>query len=340
MTKIYEIMPIVNEDAIKAFQGFSEFKSEAFDEYAKFLNLAYSQNENKFKFINNEFYELFIKTDESVSTANFYEEFKNLSLEKIPYSEYIFSFFDSKIYFAVKKQNSKEPTIYSSNKYFIVTTTDHEFSGFCDAIKMDLDEGVNYFCRQTPTYDYKVAFNKNIFIILDEYAQIELNSLNESPNLLKILLVQLLVFGYKTINNSFETKLNDEFDNISVSEILDLKKKFFNHKITSKYKAKEDYKEAFTIFEMAKKYNNLEEEYSEISKNLNEFFTIKNEELKIQKEKEKILKLENKEKEQAKCEEERQNSNKFKTRLTIIAIFIAILTFANVIVAIFNILDK
>ncbi|NLK67390.1 MAG: hypothetical protein GX282_07950 [Campylobacteraceae bacterium] len=332
MTRVYEIMPINNENIIKALQGKSS--EGVFGEFAKFVNLAYKKDESKA----DDFYELYIKTDEDVGVSGFYEEFKNLGFEKVPYSEYLLSYFNGEIYFAVKEQNR----VVEGSKHFIITTTTEEFEEECKDIT--LLESVNFYTRKTPTYAYKVAFNNDVFVVLDEYGQRELKELHESPNLLKVLLIQLLTLSYKTINDKFHSQLKPKFDEISADEILELRKRFFNHKITSNCGIKESRKEAFTIFNMAKEYFNLEKEYKEISQSLADFFSIKDEEQKLREKaiataKEEAL-FKEKEDERAKLELEREKTDKFRTYITTIGVLIALFLFLSIAIDLFNLLNK
>lgn len=324
MTKTYEIIHIHNENIVKALQGESS-EITFITEFVKFINSAYKKYENKSKIIQEDFYELFIQTDKSIATGGFYEEFRKLSLSKVPYSKYIFSFFEPKICFAVKELEITS----GSNPHFIITDMEDEFEKECKNIDPVMDE--NLYVRKCKIYPYKVAFNKNIFIILDKYNANK--NLHENTNLLKILLIQLLTLSYKITNNKFRTKLKSQFDKLLPDEILELRKSFFNYKTNSLYEIKEDRKEALIVFNMAKEYLNIESEYKEISQDLTEFFYIKDEEQKRREQKER-------EKEQTIAIIEREKREKFITRIMIAAAFVTIFTFISVIADIFNLLDR
>lgn len=165
-----------------------------------------------------------------------------------------------------------------------------------------------YFKRKNG--DYNLAFNERNFILFDANLskfQDEIY-LSKEQNIFKNLIIQLIALSYENINLSVKEKLQNEFDLISVDEVLELKKKFFSYKIMTNYEIKEDRKEASDIFTLIKKTLKFEEKYDEISKNLSDFFEIIKEETNIKEEKYRQKELERKEKEQIQRQKEYEDA--------------------------------
>lgn len=245
MTKYYRISTLEN-DEIKNNLKYIVSKQDNLNKFGKFIQSNFTLQDKKIKMIEDDLYEIFIKeSKEPLNLGNLYVKFKELDLEKLPYSNYIFTFNNNEIVFFI----SEEDKIYDSNSYFILTNNQSEFDKFCNDKKID-----NFYIREPKSSEevlYKVGFNDNYFIIFQKF-QNEENFVYDN-NILKILLIELIYLRYKEIAIESENKLKNDFDKITVDEIITLRKNFFKYKITTNYKIKADRKEASEIFTIVKK---------------------------------------------------------------------------------------
>ena len=314
MTKFYRINLVENKEIFtvlnKEIKGNLNACKPEFIEFVKYLKNHFKlQNEkDKIKIIDGNFYELLehfqknLKEIAEIAKTN--EEYKIL------YSDYIFTLFNNQIMFFV--QEIKDEWINENFKnrfwvgnYFVITDEPDQFTSLKDRCFIGED---SIFKRKNG--DYNLAFNERNFILFDANLskfQDEIY-LSKEQNIFKNLIIQLIALSYENINLSVKEKLQNEFDLISVDEVLELKKKFFSYKIMTNYEIKEDRKEASDIFTLVKKTLKFEEKYDEISKNLSDFFEIIKEETNIKEEKYRQKELERKEKEQIQRQKEYEDA--------------------------------
>ena len=314
MTKFYRINLVENREIFtilnKEIKGNLNTCKPEFIEFAKYLKNHFKlQNEkDKIKIIDGNFYELLEHFQKNLKEI---AEITKINEEyKILYSDYIFTLFNNQIMFFV--QEIKDEWINDNFKnrfwvgnYFVITDELDKFTSLKDRCFIGED---SIFKRKNG--DYNLAFNERNFILFDANLskfQDEIN-LSKEQNIFKNLIIQLITLSYENINLSVKEKLQNEFDLISVDEVLELKKKFFSYKIMTNYEIKEDRKEANEIFTLVKKTLKFEEKYDEISKNLSDFFEIIKEETNIKEEKYRQKELERKEKEQIQRQKEYEDA--------------------------------
>lgn len=314
MTKFYRINLVENKEIFtvlnKEIKGNLNACKPEFIEFVKYLKNHFKlQNEkDKIKIIDGNFYELLEHFQKNLKEIT---EIVKINEEyKILYSDYIFTLFNNQIMFFV--QEIKDEWINENFKnrfwvgnYFVITDEPDKFTSLKDRCFIGED---SIFKRKNG--DYNLAFNERNFILFDANLskfQDEIN-LSKEQNIFKNLIIQLIALSYENINLSVKEKLQNEFDLISVDEVLELKKKFFSYKIMTNYEIKEDRKEASDIFTLVKKTLKFEEKYDEISKNLSDFFEIIKEETNIKEEKYRQKELERKEKEQIQRQKEYEDA--------------------------------
>lgn len=314
MTKFYRINLIENKEIFTVLN--KEIKEDLntckpeFIEFTKYLKNHFKlQNEkDKIKIIDGNFYELLEHFQKNLKEI---AEITKINEEyKILYSDYIFTLFNNQIMFFV--QEIKDEWINENFKnrfwvgnYFVITDEPDKFTSLKDRCFI----GENSIFKRK-NGDYNLAFNERNFILFDvnlSKFQDEIY-LSKEQNIFKNLIIQLIALSYENINLSVKEKLQNEFDLISVDEVLELKKKFFSYKIMTNYEIKEDRKEASDIFTLVKKTLKFEEKYDEISKNLSDFFEIIKEETNIKEEKYRQKELERKEKEQIRRQKEYEDA--------------------------------
>lgn len=350
---IYELILVEDKDLIETFKNFSNKDCDKPENYLDFLckNFIKKDDKDKLKiFGGNDFFDLFTLrphiNDYDLTKNQEYEKFEKEIIDvdsKLPFKSVINKFYSDKIYkqysyathyilffkdilFAIKPRKDND----TANSVFIYEDDENNFDEYCKK-----EKEYEIFTRNE---NYKVLISKKTFAVYNGY-----NKNFFDTSISKVLLIQTLLLSYEEQCKNYKNILSQDFKNINIDKILEIKKSFFEYKQLSKVEVTQDRIEAKKIFELSRKVLKTDEIFKKISDTINEFFDITNQEFQIENIKlqrhfnqniEKILK------EQELANKEREERNKKMALVTYIAAFITILTFISVIADVLNLWDR
>lgn len=338
--KIYTISTIKNKNILNDLKNYNLCSDKS-----SFIKDNFWFQKNKTKIIDENSYNVFIRKYENsinLEKINTIDEEQNMLTK----ADFIFTFIDDKIGFFISE--AKYDEILYRDDCFILTNDNDIF----DYLKSDLKiADDNLFVRND---SYKATFNENKFILLtvglrlkkklslpkNDIANMKFkinnkktkwlflkpyksmfNLTSTNSNITKILIIQLLYkiyfIQYKIIN----TTLKNEFSTLDTKKILNIRKEILRCKALAG-EIQSGKEEAQKIYDLIEKRLLIKQKMDLAYKNLNEYFAIVNEETKIKE------------------ADEKDKRDKFKSKITLIAATITILTFISVIADILNLFDR
>lgn len=338
--KIYTISTIKNKNILNDLKNYNLCSDKS-----SFIKDNFWFQKNKTKIIDENSYNVFIRKYENsinLEKINTIDEEQNMLTK----ADFIFTFIDDKIGFFISE--AKYDEILYRDDCFILTNDNDIF----DYLKSDLKiADDNLFVRND---SYKATFNENKFILLtvglrlkkklslpkNDIANMKFkinnkktkwlflkpyksmfNLTSTNSNIIKILIIQLLYkiyfIQYKIIN----TTLKNEFSTLDTKKILNIRKEILRCKALAG-EIQSGKEEAQKIYDLIEKRLLIKQKMDLAYKNLNEYFAIVNEETKIKE------------------ADEKDKRDKFKSKITLIAATITILTFISVIADILNLFDR
>lgn len=338
--KIYTISTIKNKNILNDLKNYNLCSDKS-----SFIKDNFWFQKNKTKIIDENSYNVFIRKYENsinLEKINTIDEEQNMLTK----ADFIFTFIDDKIGFFISE--AKYDEILYRDDCFILTNDNDIF----DYLKSDLKiADDNLFVRND---NYKATFNENKFILLtvglrlkkklslpkNDIANMKFkinnkktkwlflkpyksmfNLTSTNSNITKILIIQLLYkiyfIQYKIIN----TTLKNEFSTLDTKKILNIRKEILRCKALAG-EIQSGKEEAQKIYDLIEKRLLIKQKMDLAYKNLNEYFAIVNEETKIKE------------------ADEKDKRDKFKSKITLIAATITILTFISVIADILNLFDR
>lgn len=338
--KIYTISTIENKNILNDLKNYNLCSDKS-----SFIKDNFWFQKNKTKIIDENSYNVFIRKYENsinLEKINTIDEEQNMLTK----ADFIFTFIDDKIGFFISE--AKYDEILYRDDCFILTNDNDIF----DYLKSDLKiADDNLFVRND---SYKATFNENKFILLtvglrlkkklslpkNDIANMKFkinnkktkwlflkpyksmfNLTSTNSNITKILIIQLLYkiyfIQYKIIN----TTLKNEFSTLDTKKILNIRKEILRCKALAG-EIQSGKEEAQKIYDLIEKRLLIKQKMDLAYKNLNEYFAIVNEETKIKE------------------ADEKDKRDKFKSKITLIAATITILTFISVIADILNLFDR
>lgn len=338
--KIYTISTIKNKNILNDLKNYNLCSDKS-----SFIKDNFWFQKNKTKIIDENSYNVFIRKYENsinLEKINTIDEEQNMLTK----ADFIFTFIDDKIGFFISE--AKYDEILYRDDCFILTNDNDIF----DYLKSDLKiADDNLFVRNN---SYKATFNENKFILLtvglrlkkklslpkNDIANMKFkinnkktkwlflkpyksmfNLTSTNSNITKILIIQLLYkiyfIQYKIIN----TTLKNEFSTLDTKKILNIRKEILRCKALAG-EIQSGKEEAQKIYDLIEKRLLIKQKMDLAYKNLNEYFAIVNEETKIKE------------------ADEKDKRDKFKSKITLIAATITILTFISVIADILNLFDR
>lgn len=276
------------------------------------------------------------KLDELKTNNNYKRNFDCYFIE-----EKVTSFADKFVvfndeYYAINDDKNSDEYFY--NKFYLLKS-ESEFNDLVDRYKI-----TNLYKRDSG--GYMVGFNNNTFIC---FSQMSTDSGLNSPNVFKILFLQILSISYRGLNQEFIQNLqniDNKFDGFDDEVVSSLTSKIYDFRL--KETSYDLYKshigdETYEIYKMIVEYFDFKNTFEKVSQVFQEIFAVKTREYEI-----KNIKLQNDFnehiknllEEQKKQTLEREKQSKKMNKFVMLATFITILTFISVIADIFNLWDR
>ncbi|QKF64063.1 hypothetical protein [Campylobacter corcagiensis] len=276
------------------------------------------------------------KLDELKTNDNYKRNFDCYFIEeKVTYSDDFadkFVVFNDEYYAINDDKNSDE---YFYNKFYFLKS-ESEFNDLVKIYKI-----TNLYKRDRG--GYMVGFNNNTFIC---FSQMSTDSGLNSPNVFKILFLQILSISYQGLNQEFLQNLQNldgKFDDVVASDLTFKIHNFRLKEIKCNLYKSHIGDETYEIYKMIVEYFDFKNTFEKISQVFQEIFAVKTREYEI-----KNIKLQNDFnehiknlfEEQKKQTLEREKQDKKMNKFVKLGTSITILTFISVIADIFNLWDR
>lgn len=235
-------------------------------------------------------------------------------------------------YYAINDDKNSDEYFYK----FYLLKSESEFNDLAERYKI-----TNLYKRDSG--GYMVGFNNNTFIC---FSQMSTDSGLNSPNVFKILFLQILSISYQGLNQELLQNLQNldtEFDDVVASNLTSKIHNFRLKEIKCNLYKSHIGDETYEIYKMMVEYFDFKNTFEKISQGFKEIFFVKTREFQI-----KNIKLQNDFnehiksllEEQKKQTLEREKQSKKMNKFVMLATFITILTFISVIADIFNLWDR